>query len=267
MNIRPGIELANLTDVGCERTDNEDNYCYAEPDSDEELIKRGRLAVIADGMGGQEGGQIASRLAVDTVREVFLYGDESDPAAALVNAYQSAHSAIQNFAHEHPELLGMGTTCTAAVVRDGQLTYGHVGDSRLYLLRDGKITRVTRDQSYVQQMVESGVISAEEAKTHPSRNILTSALGSESTVQADFAESPIPLQSSDILLLCTDGLHGLVSDEEMLAVSSQNSPREACKKLVDMAKQRGGYDNITVQIVRIEGASANAREDSAGAGS
>ena len=86
-------------------------------------------------------------------------------------------------------------------------------------------------------------------------------------MQADFAESPIPLQSSDILLLCTDGLHGLVSDEEMLAVSSQNSPREACKKLVDMAKQRGGYDNITVQIVRIEGASANAREDSAGAGS
>ena len=266
MNIRPGIELANLTDVGCERADNEDNYCYAEPESDAELEKRGRLVVVADGMGGQEGGQVASRLAVDTVREVFLYGEDSDPAAALMSAYQSAHAAIQEFAREHPELTGMGTTCTSAVLQDGRMTYGHVGDSRLYLMRNGEITRVTRDQSYVQQMVESGVISAEEAKTHPSRNILTSALGSESTVQADFAEAPIPLQESDILLLCTDGLHGLVSDEEMLAVSSQSAPREACKKLVEMAKERGGYDNITVQIVRIDGASASSHE-SAGAGS
>jgi PPM family protein phosphatase len=266
MKIRPGIELANLTDVGCERPDNEDNYCYAEPESDEELAKRGRLVVIADGMGGQEGGQIASTLAVDAVREVFLHGEAGDPAAALMAAYQSAHSAIQNFVREHPALAGMGTTCTAAVLRDGELTFGHVGDSRLYLLRNGGIERLTRDQSYVQQMVESGVISAEEAKTHPSRNILTSALGSDSPVEADFARAPIPLHASDILLFCTDGLHGLVSEEEMLEVSSQSAPREACRKLVDMAKERGGYDNITIQIVRIDGAAASSREESAGAG-
>ncbi len=204
MKIRPGIELANLTDVGCERTHNEDNYCYAEPESDAEMQKRGRLLVIADGMGGQAGGQIASTLAVDTVRDVFLSGPATDPAAALVAAYQSAHAAIQGYVREHPELAGMGTTCTAAVLRDDQVTYGHVGDSRLYLLRSDTIVRLTRDQSYVQHMVDTGVISAEEAQTHPSRNILTSALGSDSAVEADFAEAPIPLLARDMLLLCTD---------------------------------------------------------------
>jgi serine/threonine protein phosphatase PrpC len=256
MKIRPGIELANLTDVGCERTHNEDNYSYAEPEDDAEWLKRGRLVVVADGMGGQAGGQIASTLAVDAVREVFLNGPAEDPPAALVAAYQSAHGAIQQYVREHPELAGMGTTCTAAILHDGQLTYGQVGDSRLYLLRSDTIVQLTRDQSYVQQMVDSGVISAEEAQTHPSRNILTSALGSDSTVKADFAEAPIPLQARDILLLCTDGLHGLVSDAEMLAASSQNSPREACRKLVDLAKERGGPDNITIQIVRIDGTAA-----------
>jgi PPM family protein phosphatase len=267
MKIRPGIELANLTDVGCERAENEDSYCYAEPESDEELLKRGRLVVIADGMGGQEGGQIASGIAVDTVREVFLNGPAGNPAAALESAYLSAHLAIQDYAREHPEFTGMGTTCTSAVLHDGHVTFGHVGDSRLYLLRGGTIGRLTRDQSYVQHMVEIGVISPEEAATHPSRNILTSALGAATNVEADFAEEPIRLESSDVLLFCTDGLHGLVSDDEMLEVSSENSPREACVKLVEMAKSRGGPDNITIQIVRIEGTPATAGKDAAGAGS
>jgi serine/threonine protein phosphatase PrpC len=267
MKIRPGIELANLTDVGCERSQNEDNYCYAEPENDEEMQKRGRLAVVADGMGGQEGGQIASTIAVDTVRDVFLNGPADDPATALETAYQSAHKAIQEYALEHPELAGMGTTCTAAVLKDGYLTYGHVGDSRLYLLRQGVIIQLTRDQSYVQQMVESGVISAEQAKTHPSRNILTSALGSDSAVEADFAKAPVPLLAGDVLLLCTDGLHGLVHDEEMLAATTQNPPREACRKLVDLAKERGGPDNITIQLVRIEATSATTKKDSTAVGS
>jgi PPM family protein phosphatase len=267
MKIRPGIELANLTDIGCERTENEDSFCYAEPESDEELLKRGRLVVIADGMGGQEGGQIASGIAVDTVREIFLNGPAGDPAAALEAAYLSAHLAIQNYAREHPDVAGMGTTCTSAVLHDGHLTYGHVGDSRLYLLRGGTIGRLTRDQSYVQHMVEIGVISPEEAATHPSRNILTSALGAAANVEADFAEAPIRLESADVLLFCTDGLHGQVSDDEMLAAASENSPREACVKLVELAKSRGGPDNITIQIVRIEGTPEASQEDAAKAAS
>jgi PPM family protein phosphatase len=256
MKIHSGIELASLSDVGCERTENEDSFCYAEPESAEEFLKRGRLVVVADGMGGHEGGQVASRLATEAVRDVFLNGTVADPADALVAAYQAAHNAILDYAHGHPEFSGMGTTCTSAVLRDGQLVYGHVGDSRLYLLRMGAITRLTRDQSYVQQMVDKGLITPEEAQTHPSRNILTSALGSETSVEADFAETPIPLQAGDLLLLCTDGLHGLVSDEEMLALSSRNPPSVACRELVEMAKARGGFDNITVQILRFDGASA-----------
>jgi PPM family protein phosphatase len=266
MKIRPGIELANRTDVGCERAQNEDNYCYAEPDNDEEMLRRGRLVVVADGMGGYEGGQIASGLAVEAIRNSFLNGTAENPTDALVEAYQSAHSAIQDFVFDHPELEGMGTTCTSAILHNGDLVYGQVGDSRLYLLRQGTISRITRDQSLVQQMIDSGMITAEEAKTHPNRNVLTSALGSDSAVKADFAEAPIPLEASDVLLLCTDGLHGLVNDDEMLTLASENVPSDACRKLVDLAKSRGGFDNITVQIVRIDQVSTAPDGSSAGTG-
>jgi PPM family protein phosphatase len=266
MKIRPGIELANRTDVGCERTQNEDNYCYAEPESDEEMAKRGRLVVVADGMGGYDGGQIASGLAVEAVRTTFLNGTADNPSDALVDAYEAAHEAIRAYAREHSELAGMGTTCTSAVLRDGQLVYGQVGDSRLYLIRGGCITRLTHDQSYVQQMIDDGILTPEDARHHPNKNVLTSALGSDSPVRADFAEAPIALQRGDILLLCTDGLHGLVNDSEMLSIATENPPTEACRTLVELAKARGGFDNITVQILRIDETSATAGADSAGAG-
>ena len=254
MKIRPGIELANLTDIGCARENNEDYYGYAEPESDSEFDLRGRLIVIADGMGGHEGGQVASGLAVDALREVFLEGPPGAPSTVLASAFRNAHASIHEHALLHPELRGMGTTCTAALLRDGLLTYGHVGDSRLYLLREGTIASLTRDHSYVQQLVDGGVITPEQAKTHPGRNILTSALGADSGVQADLPEAAIPLQPADVLLMCTDGLHGMVNDDEMGAIASQNTPREACQQLVDLAKSRGGPDNITLQIVRIDGA-------------
>jgi PPM family protein phosphatase len=254
MKIRPGIELANLTDIGCVRENNEDNLGYAEPDSDPEFQLRGRLVVIADGMGGHEGGQVASGIAVDVLLKTFLQGPAGEPASVLESAFLSAHAAIQEHAVQHPELKGMGTTCTAALLRDGSLNFGHVGDSRLYLLRDGAIGSLTRDHSYVQQLVDGGVITPEQAKTHPGRNILTSALGAELGIPADVTESPIALQSGDILLMCTDGLHGLVTDDEMAAIASKNTPPEACRQLVDLAKSRGGFDNVTVQIVRIDAA-------------
>lgn len=251
MKIRPGIELANLTDIGCHRTENEDYYCYAEPDGDEEFQKRGRLAVVADGMGGYEGGQIASGLAVQIVRDVYFGSEGGEPHEALVAAFQDAHAAIQAHAEEHPELRGMGTTCTAAALWDGHLLYGHVGDSRLYLIRDRALSQLTRDHSYVQRLVENGMLRAEEARDHPDRNVLTSALGAES-VQADFAEAPMALQPGDTLLLCTDGLHGLVHDDELCTAALELAPREACRSLVEMAKARGGFDNITVQILRVQ---------------
>jgi protein phosphatase len=254
MVIRPGIELANLSDAGCVRPQNEDYYCYAEPDDDEAFRVKGRLVVVADGMGGHIGGQVASGVAVDTVRKTYLGYPGDDPREALVAAFRDAHMAIHERVREQPELKSMGTTCTAAVVRDSYLYYGHIGDSRLYVVHNGAIAQVTRDHTMVNRLVEQGRISPEEAATHPDRNVLTAALGMQSQPSADFSEAPLDLWPGDTILLCSDGLHGLVSAEEMAAATSAATLRNACLTLVEMAKQRGGHDNITVQILRVNGA-------------
>ena len=250
MRIRPGIELANLTDTGLHRAENEDYYCYAEPDDDLDFARKGRLAVVADGMGGHEGGKIASTVAVETVRDTYLADPGSDPAEALRVAFQNAHSAIREYAGQHPELEGMGTTCTAVAIVDRQLSYGHVGDTRLYLIRGLTISRLTQDHSQVGRMVQNGLLTLEEASVHPQRNVLTAAMGVD-PASADFSETPVPLEPGDILLICSDGLHGLVSDEEMLATAASETAADASKELVRLAMERGGFDNITIQILKI----------------
>jgi protein phosphatase len=250
INVRPGLQVASQSDVGCQRENNEDSYLYWEPASDAEFQRKGRLAVIADGMGGYEGGQEASRLAAETVREVYAEFPGADPRAALLHAFASAHRQIQAYAAAHPELHGMGTTCTAAVIRGGQLHFAHVGDSRLYLVRDGKISRLTRDHSYVGRLVESGIVRPEDAEKHPQRHILTSALGAGLEVDVECPERAMALKSSDSLLLCTDGLWGVVPESELQS-ASQLEPSAACASLVQSARQGGGPDNITLQILRV----------------
>ncbi len=251
MQTRLGIELANLTDVGCQRENNEDYYCYWEPEGEQEFVQKGRLAIIADGMGGNEGGEVASRLAVEIVRQTYLNSSEDDPQAALLAGFQAAHEAIQQTARDTPRLEGMGTTCTAIVLAGDRLHFAHVGDSRLYLLRNSSISCVTKDHSYVDQLVESGIISPKEARNHPQRHILTAALGVAGEVRVEVPEEPLLLERGDVLLLCTDGLYGVVSDEELLEVLSSHAPAEACRELVRIAKAHGGPDNITVQVLRI----------------
>jgi protein phosphatase len=253
MVIRPGLELANLTDTGRVREVNEDYYCYFEPDDDESFRVKGRLAVVADGMGGHIGGQVASGLAVDTVKATYLSETAQDPRAALVAGFRNAHAAIHDYVREHPDLKSMGTTCTAAVVRDFQLYYGHIGDSRLYLVHNGAISQITRDHSMVNRLLERGQITPEEAAVHPDRNVLTAALGMQSQPAAEFSEAPLELWPGDVILICSDGLHGLVSDEEMNAVVKASAPRDACRTLVEMAKDRGGHDNITIQVLKLTG--------------
>jgi serine/threonine protein phosphatase PrpC len=251
MKIRAGIELGNLTDTGCSREDNQDSYCYAEPENEEEFKTKGRLVVVADGMGGHEGGGLASGIAVDVIRATYMGSASAEPEVALTDALEAAHQAVRSFAREHPEYSGMGTTCTAAVLRNGDLFYGHVGDSRLYLLRDSQITRLTRDHTVIEQMVERGLLGAEEAKTHSQRHVLTAAMGVDDSMSVDFPHAPIALLPGDILLLCTDGLYDLVSDEELFSAAREAAPGTACKQLIETAKERGGHDNITVQIVRV----------------
>jgi len=251
MNVRPGVEVASLTDVGCQRENNEDSYLYWEPADDEEFQRKGRLAAIADGMGGHEGGQEASRLAVETVREVYDQAPGDDPQAALIESLTAAHTRIQNYAERYPAFQGMGTTCTAMVLRGRQLYFAHVGDSRLYLVRGAHILRLTRDHSYVGRLVESGIVRAEDAEKHPQRHILTAALGAGRELAVDGADQAVALQEGDHLLLCTDGLWSVVTEEELETAVSRNPPAECCAALVKLARQRGAPDNITLQVLRV----------------
>jgi PPM family protein phosphatase len=251
MNVRPGMEVAILTDVGRVRENNEDSYLYWEAEGDEEFHRKGRLAIIADGMGGYEGGQEASRLAVETVRATYDRIFHDDPQVALGEAFAAAHERIQSYAQEHAEFQGMGTTCTALAVLERQLYFAHVGDSRLYLVRNGDISRLTRDHSYVGRLVESGIVRSEDAESHPQRHILTAALGSGAEISADVSPQALTLEEGDKLVLCTDGLWGVVSEREVASVMEGNGPADACRKLVGMALQRGGPDNVTVLVLRV----------------
>lgn len=251
MKVRPGVEVSGQSDIGCQRENNEDAFGYWEAEDTPEFARKGRLAVIADGMGGYEGGQEASQLAVDTVISRYRDGNGTDPQAALVQAVQIAHERVRQYGFAHPHLRGMGTTCTAIVLVGDHLHYVHVGDTRLYRIRNEKITQVTRDHSYVGRLLESGVISREEAEKHPQRNILTAALGTSADLIVDSPGQPEKLQSGDVLVMCSDGLWGQVQDAEILRAAEANPTDAACRELIELARARGGPDNITVQILRL----------------
>jgi protein phosphatase len=243
--------VAGLSDIGCQRETNEDSYLYWEPADDKEFQRKGRLAVIADGMGGHEGGQEASRFAVETVREVYDSGFSEDPQTALIESFAAAHTRIVNYAEQHPAFQGMGTTCTAFVLLGHHLYFAHVGDSRLYLIRDARISRLTRDHSYVGRLVESGLVRAEDAERHPQRHILTAALGAGLELEAEGAEQGRLLEDGDNLLLCTDGLWGVVAEDQLEDAVTKYAPAECCAALVKLARERGGPDNITLQVLHI----------------
>jgi PPM family protein phosphatase len=245
------MEAASLTDVGLQRANNEDSYLYWEPDSDTEFRRKGRLAIVADGMGGYEGGQEASRLAVETVRLLYDRDFNGDPQQTLISAFQTAHDTIQRYAQDRPEFHGMGTTCTALSIINRELCFAHIGDSRLYLVRGEALTRLTRDHSYVGRLVENGIVRSEDAESHPQRHILTAALGSGRDVIPHTPDRPIPLEESDALVLCTDGLWSLVAERDLAQIAQSYSPAEACTKLVQAALERGGPDNITVLVLRV----------------
>ncbi len=251
MKIRAGIEVSGQSDIGCLRKNNEDSFGYWEPEEDDNFARKGRLAIVADGMGGYEGGQEASRLAVDTLVETYRGYDGDDPQQALIEGMQAAHQEIRRYGTDHPALQGMGTTCTAAAIVGDALHYVHVGDTRLYLIRDGRITQVTRDHSYVGRLVEAGMITREEAERHPQRNILTAAVGTTPELIMDSPGQPEPLRPGDVIVICTDGLWGQVHDQEIFEAVNKQDAESAGHDLIELARQRGGPDNITVNILRL----------------
>jgi serine/threonine protein phosphatase PrpC len=253
MKTRPGVELASLTDVGCQRENNEDSYGYFEPANDADFAVLGRLAIVADGMGGHEGGQIASRLAVETFTKAYAAANDPGPQKRLLTALGQAHLSIQQRAQQNPQLNSMGTTCTACALVDSRLYFVHVGDSRLYLLREGKLRILSRDHTLIARLLEKGLIRRDQVQDHPQKHVLTSALGvPDEEMEIDAPPEPLPLHQGDTLMICTDGLWGQMEGDEIEQALVSQSPSAACRSLVQLAKDHGGPDNITLQVLRID---------------
>ena len=248
------ITSCGVTDVGMKRTNNEDNYLV-----NDEL----NLFVCCDGMGGHVGGEYASAIAVNTVEEV-LASIETDPDVQLPDtddpiertreklryAIRLAGKRIHEKATLEPEYKGMGTTALALLLEQGNFYIAHVGDSRGYLLREGRIEQLTEDHSLVYQKVKEGVLTLEEAKTHKLRNIITRSLGYMEEVEVDIQVRAV--KRGDKFMLCSDGLSNLVSTAEIGEILHRNEPQQASRRLVELACERGGDDNVTVVSVRVD---------------
>ncbi|HUX08102.1 MAG TPA: Stp1/IreP family PP2C-type Ser/Thr phosphatase [Acidobacteriota bacterium] len=244
-----GFEIGNATDVGCVREHNEDSFACMEPVGRKQAAERGFLLVVCDGMGGAVGGKTASGIAAEAIPEVYYSSNHSHASAALEEAIRDANRRIFKRAKDEPDLSGMGTTTVAAAISGGKALIAHVGDSRCYLIRDGEIGQVTEDHTIVQKMVSEGLLTPEQARNHPEGHILSRSVGVAADLEIDLQE-PIELREGDALLLCSDGLTGLVDDAEILDAASSKRPQEAAGNLIELAKERGGPDNITVQIIR-----------------
>ncbi len=240
-----------LTDVGCRRESNEDSGRYVKPSDPELLSNKGVLVIVADGMGGHAAGEVASRMAVDVISRTY-YDDKADAPIALKRAFEKANRAIYEQSRKEETLKGMGTTCTALALQNSSAFSAHVGDSRLYLVRNEEIYQQTEDHSAVMQMVKRGLLSVEEARRHPDKNVILRAMGRHPEVEVATWEEPLSVRDGDQFLLCSDGLHDLVGDEEMKQAALENDPHSACESLIALAKQRGGHDNITVGIVQVK---------------
>lgn len=250
-----GLQLATLTDVGRKRSGNEDSHAVWVSEEPAEFARRGALLVVADGMGGANAGEVASRLAADTVVETYRADAGGDPAHALQVAIETANSRVHSQSVANHDQRGMGTTCTAVVVRGSKVWIGHVGDSRAYLVRDGETHRLTSDHSLVAELVERGHLTEQEARHDPRRNVVTRSVGALADVQVDAGPIDEPLRPGDSIVLCSDGLHGQVSDSEIAMLAGDQDPDEACQSLIDLANERGGPDNITVIVARVPGTS------------
>ena len=245
------VVASMLTDVGCVRELNEDSGTYVQPDDPEVLASKGLLILVADGMGGHSSGEVASGMAVEVIKRVY-YEDGGSPQSALKKAFLEANSAIHKTAEKDESKTGMGTTCTALVLQNGTAISAHVGDSRLYLVRDGSIYLMTEDHSAVMEMVKAGLITLEQARHHPEKNVILRAMGSHADVEVTTWQEPFPVRAGDRFLLCSDGLYDLVEDEEIKGIVALSAPETACASLIALAKERGGHDNITVGIVSLK---------------
>jgi serine/threonine protein phosphatase PrpC len=247
-----GFEIAGamLTDVGRVRSSNEDCVAFVIPSRNDPAASRGCLLLVADGMGGHAAGEVASSLAVEAVRRVYYSLQEPVPASLMI-AFETANRAILEHGKNHPDCRGMGTTCTALAIHDGQVWLGHVGDSRAYLLRGGKLTQLSDDQTLHAQMIREGLMTEDESKTSEGGNVVLQALGTGADVVPAVWEKGVPLLEGDTLVLCSDGLWNVVDNAAIAEIAARAAPQEACQNLVDAALEAGGYDNVAVGIFAV----------------
>jgi PPM family protein phosphatase len=244
-------EEAHKTDTGRQRHANEDSYFAKAP-----------LFAVADGMGGAQAGEVASRIAATAFERGASRDDDASAEGQLEEIAQKANRRIHKLAQEDSSRAGMGTTLTAAMVRDDEVAFGHVGDSRAYLLRDGQLKRLTKDHSLVEELRRQGRLTEEQAEEHPQRSIITRALGPEPSVNVD--TMTFPARDGDVFLLCSDGLTTMVTDDQIREILvNSKSLRTAVNKLVDAANRGGGRDNITAVAFRLADAEAKETEEGA----
>lgn len=237
------MKISSATSVGKIRAVNEDSFFVSEIGDSNAL-----LAVVADGMGGHNAGEIASAETVKTLKE--LIKNPSAPAKnLLLDAIACANNDIYKMSIKTPQLYGMGTTVTACVISDNKVTAAQVGDSRLYLIRNNEITQITKDHSLVEMLIESGQITKEDAQNHPQKNVITRAIGTDSSVETDIYE--FQLMTDDVILLCSDGLVNMVEDEKILSIITNGEDFTTLADiLVKEAENAGGHDNITVILIK-----------------
>jgi len=239
----PDIDFFQLTDTGCVRTENEDAIGHW-PHED------GLLFAVADGLGGHHGGEVASALALEVLAREMDRAPGSWPIAKrLRRAIQEANLDIYNKALAVPELARMATTLTATAVVGSALVTAHVGDCRLLLLRDGKLTQLTKDHTWVGEQVQYGLLTPEAARTHPRRHVLNRCLGAELIVSIDVLS--LALAPGDVLLQCSDGVHGLLAEAEIADLLAGQRPAAVCHALVSRARAEGGPDNLSAQVAAI----------------
>jgi len=256
------IESAGLSDVGLRRKSNEDSFAISDDQT---------LLILADGMGGHAAGEVASRLAVESIERHISgsdprkeptvpasfrspSGEEAGlppPARRVLNAIRLANQEIVRSVRKDSSMRGMGTTVVIALIHGSRAFIGSVGDSRAYLVRDGNLRQLTSDHTLVNEQVRAGALSTQEARRHPARNILTRAVGSQEDVEPDLVEQD--LRPGDMLLLCSDGLTTMVEDADILktVLAHADDPKTACRALIDLANERGGDDNVTVVLARL----------------
>jgi len=242
-------KIAGASDVGVSRQNNEDSMTNFDSGN-------GYVVAVCDGMGGENGGETASNITVSIIEDIIKNNQFGSPNEAIVSATNAANKAVLRRASMYPALEGMGSTCVMAIINNGKVYYGSIGDSRIYYFdKNNGLIQLTKDQSYVQLLVDSGEITAEEAEQHPRKNEILNAIGLDGMTPAVVCDTPLSPQPGGILLLCSDGLTGMVPDSTIQHVlgRSELSLDDKVKKLISLANEAGGLDNITLQLVEFSG--------------